>query len=413
MMTPIPLSVRPINLTVRVGDPYLYKERRYMKKVYLDNNATTQMAPEVIESIQQSLQLYGNASSMHEYGRTSYMGVEKARESVARMIGADPHEIIFTSGGTESDNAVFAMARDMIDDGSKRTKIITSTIEHPAIIETCRYLVKKGYRIVYVPVDATGKIDMDVYRKMLSDDVLLVSIMAGNNETGTIQDIRRITEMAHDHGALMHTDAVQAIGKMDVDVHAWKVDYLSLSGHKFYGPKGVGALYVAKGAPFDAFVKGGHQEDGKRAGTYNTGAIIGMGRAADLVIETEKEERARLWSLRERLREGLVDRIKGVVVNGHPTDCLPGTLNVSFSGAEGESILLMLDFEGIAVSTGSACATGSLEPSYVLLASGLDVELAHGSIRFSLGRFNTEADIDYVIEKMPPIIKRLREISTR
>lgn len=384
-----------------------------MRKVYLDNNATTQMAPEVVESIQQSIALYGNASSMHEFGRSSYIQVEKARESVARMIGADPHEVIFTSGGTESDNAVFAMARDMIDEGSARKRIITSTIEHPAIIETCRYLVKRGYRIDYVPVDATGKIKMEVLRKMLADDVLLVSIMAGNNETGTIEDIQGITAMAHAHGALMHTDAVQAIGKMDVDVHAWKVDYLSLSGHKFYGPKGVGALYVANGAPFDAFVKGGHQEDGKRAGTYNTGAIIGMGKAADLVVETEMQERTRLWSLRERLREGLVSRIKDVVVNGHPSDCLPGTLNVSFAGAEGESILLMLDFEGIAVSTGSACATGSLEPSYVLLASGLDVELAHGSIRFSLGRYNTEEDIDYVIEKMPPIIKRLREISTR
>jgi cysteine desulfurase len=371
------------------------------------------MAPEVVESIQQSIALYGNASSMHEFGRSSYIQVEKARESVARMIGADPHEVIFTSGGTESDNAVFAMARDMIDEGSARKRIITSTIEHPAIIETCRYLVKRGYRIDYVPVDATGKIKMEVLRKMLADDVLLVSIMAGNNETGTIEDIQGITAMAHAHGALMHTDAVQAIGKMDVDVHAWKVDYLSLSGHKFYGPKGVGALYVANGAPFDAFVKGGHQEDGKRAGTYNTGAIIGMGKAADLVVETEMQERTRLWSLRERLREGLVSRIKDVVVNGHPSDCLPGTLNVSFAGAEGESILLMLDFEGIAVSTGSACATGSLEPSYVLLASGLDVELAHGSIRFSLGRYNTEEDIDYVIEKMPPIIKRLREISTR
>ncbi|MDD2296265.1 MAG: aminotransferase class V-fold PLP-dependent enzyme, partial [Sphaerochaetaceae bacterium] len=229
----------------------------------------------------------------------------------------------------------------------------------------------------------------------------------------TIQDIQKLTQIAHAAGALMHTDAVQAIGKMETDVRQWGVDYLSLSGHKFYGPKGVGALYVRKGAPFKAFVKGGHQEDGNRAGTYNTAAIVGMGRAADLVFETSVQERQNLWYLREKLRTGLQTAIPNVVVNGHPTLCLPGTLNVSFAGAEGESILLMLDFEGIAVSTGSACATGSLEPSYVLLAGGLDVELAHGSIRFSLGRYNTESDIDYVLEKMPTIIRRLREISTR
>jgi cysteine desulfurase len=384
-----------------------------MKTVYLDNNATTQMAPEVIEVVQDNYGLFGNASSMHGFGREAFVAIEKARAAVAEMIGATPSEIIFTSGGSESDNAVFAQAREMVDDGAKRKRIVTSTIEHPAIIETCRYLVKRGYRIDYVPVDKTGKINIDAYRKLLGPDVLLVSIMAGNNETGTIQDIPLLTKMAHEAGALMHTDAVQAIGKMDVDVKAWGVDYLSLAAHKFYGPKGVGALYVRKGAPFDAFVKGGHQEDGKRAGTYNNAAIIGMGAAAKLVTGSSQEERKLLWQLREKLRLGLQERIPDVVVNGHPTDCLPGTLNVSFSGAEGESILLMLDFEGIAVSTGSACATGSLEPSYVLLASGLDVELAHGSIRFSLGRFNTTEEIDYVLEKLPPIIKRLREISTR
>lgn len=384
-----------------------------MRRVYLDNNATTQMAPEVIEAIQESFQFYGNASSMHEFGREAIAGIEAARSSVAALIGASPEEIIFTSGGSESDNSVFAQARDMIDAGSKRNRIITSTIEHPAIIETCRYLVKNGYHVDYASVDSTGKIDLTAYERLLGDDVLLVSIMAGNNETGTIQDIVELSRLAHAHGALVHTDAVQAIGKMDVDVNTWNVDYLSLSGHKFYGPKGVGALYVRKGAPFDAFVKGGHQEDGKRAGTYNNPAIIGMGRAAQLIMDTSREERETLWKLREKLRTGLQDSIPDVVVNGHPTECLPGTLNVSFAGAEGESILLMLDFEGIAVSTGSACATGSLEPSYVLLASGLDVELAHGSIRFSLGRYNTEADIEYVLENMPSIIKRLREISTR
>lgn len=384
-----------------------------MKTIYLDNNATTQMAPEVIEIMQESYALYGNASSMHSLGRESMVAIEAARSSVARMIGADGAEIIFTSGGSESDNTVLMLARDMIDEGSKRHRIVTSTIEHPAIIETCQYLEKKGYHIDYVNVDASGRIDSDSFAQLMGDDVLLVSIMAGNNETGTIQDIQKLTQIAHAAGALMHTDAVQAIGKMETDVRQWGVDYLSLSGHKFYGPKGVGALYVRKGAPFKAFVKGGHQEDGNRAGTYNTAAIVGMGRAADLVFETSVQERQNLWYLREKLRTGLQTAIPNVVVNGHPTLCLPGTLNVSFAGAEGESILLMLDFEGIAVSTGSACATGSLEPSYVLLAGGLDVELAHGSIRFSLGRYNTESDIDYVLEKMPTIIRRLREISTR
>jgi len=384
-----------------------------MKTIYLDNNATTQMAPQVIEIMQESYALYGNASSMHSLGRESMVAIEAARSSVARMIGADGAEIIFTSGGSESDNTVLMLARDMIDEGSKRHRIVTSTIEHPAIIETCQYLEKKGYHIEYVNVDASGRIDSDSFAQLMGDDVLLVSIMAGNNETGTIQDIQKLTQIAHAAGALMHTDAVQAIGKMETDVRQWGVDYLSLSGHKFYGPKGVGALYVRKGAPFKAFVKGGHQEDGNRAGTYNTAAIVGMGRAADLVFETSVQERQNLWYLREKLRTGLQAAIPNVVVNGHPTLCLPGTLNVSFAGAEGESILLMLDFEGIAVSTGSACATGSLEPSYALLAGGLDVELAHGSIRFSLGRYNTESDIDYVLEKMPTIIRRLREISTR
>ncbi len=384
-----------------------------MRSVYLDNNATTQMAEEVIQAMQNSMRLYGNASSMHQFGREAAAAIETARLQVAQMIGADSEEIIFTSGGTESNNAVLSYARDMIDSGSQRKRIITSTIEHPAIIEACRHLVNNGYTVDYVPVDVTGRIDMDHYRRLLSDDVLLVSIMAGNNEIGTIQDIVEFTRLAHESGALMHTDAVQAIGKMDVDVKAWNVDYLSLSAHKFYGPKGVGVLYVKKGTPFGAFVKGGHQEEGKRAGTYSTASIVGLGAAAALVQSTKEEEREHLWTLREKLRIGLLERIPHVIVNGHPQHCLPGTLNVSFAGAEGESILLMLDLHGVAVSTGSACATGSLEPSYVLLAAGLDIELAHGSIRFSLGRYNSVEDVDYVLDIMPNIVKRLREISTR
>ena len=356
-----------------------------MRTVYLDNNATTQMADEVIKVMKETFELYGNASSMHAFGRGASQKIEEARTNVAHMLNAEPHEIIFTSGGTESDNAIFALARDMIDEGSQKNRIITTTIEHPAIIETCRYLVKRGYKVDYIPVDVTGKIDIDAYKELLRDDVLLVSVMAGNNEIGTIQPIEEVTQLAKKYGALVHTDAVQAIGKMDVDVKRWGVDYLSISAHKFYGPKGVGALFVKKGAPFGPFVKGGHQENGLRAGTYNTCAIIGMGEAAKLVINDGDKERKMLWKLREKLRKGLLEAIPHSIMNGHPTESLPGTLNVSFATAEGESILLMLDLHGVAVSTGSACATGSLEPSYVLLAAGLNVELAHGSIRFSFG----------------------------
>ena len=384
-----------------------------MKRVYLDNNATTQLAPEVVTAMQESLELYGNASSMHLFGRESSSAIEQARESVARMIGAEAEEIVFTSGGSEGNNALLAFAKELIDAGSKRNRIVTSVVEHPAIIEPCQDLEKEGYKVDYIPVDKYGRVDLEAFKGLLGEDLLLVTVMAGNNETGTIQDIETITRLSKEAGALVHTDAVQAIGKVDVDVKRWGVDYLSLSAHKFYGPKGVGALYIRKGAPFKTFMKGGHQEDGRRAGTYNTTSIIGLGRAAELVIEEGDREAKELWVLREKLREGLQASIEDTVVNGHPEECLPGTLNISFGGIEGESILLMLDFEGIAVSTGSACATGSLEPSYVLLATGLPIEMAHGSIRFSLGRYNSAEDIDYVLEKMPPIIKRLREISVR
>ncbi|MDD3996475.1 MAG: IscS subfamily cysteine desulfurase [Sphaerochaetaceae bacterium] len=384
-----------------------------MKSVYMDNNATTMIAEEVLSAMNRVSHLFGNPSSMHACGREASKAVEHARRQVAELIGAGEDEIIFTSGGTESDNTVFSLARELIDSGSPRNRIVTSVIEHPAIIETCKYLGTKGYKIDFAPVDRTGKVDLGQLQNLIDDDVLLVSIMMGNNETGTIQDIETISAMAKSKGALFHTDAVQAIGKLFIDVHALNIDYLSLSAHKFYGPKGVGALYVRKGAPFETYVKGGHQEEGRRAGTYNTQSIVGLGEAARLASESLEEERTKLWAMRERLREGILTSIPNVTVNGHPSDCLPGTLNVSFSSAEGESILLMLDLNGIAVSTGSACATGSLEPSYVLLASGLDIELAHGSIRFSLGRYNTFEDVDYVLETLPPIIKRLRGISTR
>ncbi|MCR4676299.1 MAG: aminotransferase class V-fold PLP-dependent enzyme [Sphaerochaetaceae bacterium] len=383
------------------------------KLVYMDNNATTRIAPEVVKAMAEvEASVYGNASSMHSFGREANRYVEDARKNVADLLECHPEEITFTSGASEANNTVFSIARALIEK-KKGSRIITTTIEHPSIIETVKYLKKEGIRVDLVGVDNEGRVRMDELEKLMGPDVVLVSVMTGNNETGTIQDIEKISALAHRHGALMHTDATQAIGKIEVSAKKWNLDYVSMSGHKFYGPKGVGVLYARKYAPFEPFVHGGEQEHGRRAGTYNTAAIYGLGLAAKLAKEGLKEEHDRLWEMRERLRKGLVENIPDVVVNGCQEHCLPGTLDISFPCAEGESILLMLDMNGIAVSTGSACATGSLEPSYVLLACGLDVELAHGSIRFSLGRYNTDEDVDYVIQVLPPIIKRLREISTR
>jgi cysteine desulfurase len=373
------------------------------------------MAPEVIRAISEAEPVvYGNASSMHTFGREAQKLVEEARANVAELLDCQSSEITFTSGASESNNTVFMIAKSIIDKkGSGR--IVTTTIEHPSIIETVKYLRKQGIQVDQAPVSADGRVKMDELEKLMGPDVVLVSVMTGNNETGAIQPIAEISKMAHACGAMMHTDATQAIGKMQVSCKDWDLDYLSCSGHKFYGPKGVGVMYAKKGRPFEPLVHGGEQEHGRRAGTYNTIAIYGLGVAAKLAKENIDEESRKLWAMRERLREGIVANVPNVVVNGckERENCLPGTLDVSFENVEGESILLMLDMAGIAVSTGSACATGSLEPSYVLLAGGLDIELAHGSIRFSLGRFNTMEDVDYVIEVLPPIIKRLRQLSTR
>ena len=390
-----------------------------MKKntVYMDNNATTPLHPAVAETMAEALFLYGNPSSMHEPGRIAASRITAAREQVARLIGAEPGEIIFTSGGSEGNNTVLRTALEPSvyekPGYSGRGRVIVSTVEHPSVLKTAGYPEERGVPVRYAGVDGDGKIDLQELESLISQDTLLVSVMHGNNELGTIQDIQRIVEIARRAGALVHTDAVQTVGKVPVDVRALGVDYLTLSAHKIYGPKGAGALYVRNGAPFFPLIYGGHQEEGMRAGTYNTLGIIGLGKAAELAVQEMEGESLRLRELRDKLRDGLVEGIPDIRINGHPADCLPGTLDVSFLGAEGEAILLYLDFEGIAVSTGSACATGSLEPSHVLLAIGLDAEYAHGSIRFSLGRENTEEDVEYVLEKMPPIIERIRKMSTR
>lgn len=375
------------------------------KHIYLDNNATTFVAKEVLDKIK-DLDLDANASSMHALGLKAEEAVNKSRSSVARLLNADESEIIFTSGATESNNTVFSLPQ--------KGRILTTTIEHPSIIENVKYLKRIGRPVTEINVDHKGRVRLDELEKELKKgDVSLVSVMAANNEIGTIQPIEEASKLAHKYGALFHTDATQAIGKVKIDVEAENIDYLSLSGHKFYAPKGCGVLYVKNGVPFEPFMKGGHQENGRRAGTYNTFAIAGLGYAADMVSRDMDDENKRLWKLREKLRSGIEKNIDDIVINGDAEHCLSGTLNVSFPRAEGESILLLLDNEGIEVSTGSACATGSLEPSYVLLASGVPIENAHGSIRFSLGRDNTESDIDKVIEVLPPIIKRLRALSTR
>ncbi len=383
------------------------------KFVYLDNNATTQVAPEVWQIMSESQQLFGNASSMHGFGRASAMAISKARGQVASIIDAKREEIYFTSGATESNNIVFNIATNIIDKNNGKGRILTSTIEHPSIIESVKYLKTKGYKIDLIDVDSTNRLDIDDFKRKIDNDVVLVSVMSANNETGTVQPIEEISKIAHEYGALFHTDATQSIGKIDISMEKMKIDYLSLSAHKFYGPKGIGALAAKKGVPLNNLFHGGHQEQGFRPGTYNNFSIIGLGKASELAEKDLLKERDLLWKMREALRIGILEKIDDVVVNGNQKYCLPGTLNVSFPRAEGESILLYLDMEGIAVSTGSACATGSLEPSYVLLAGGLDIEIAHGSIRFSFGRFNTMEDVDYVLEKLPPIISRIREMSTR
>ena len=386
------------------------------KYIYLDNNATTQMAPEVKQIMRENEDLYGNASSMHAMGRMAESAIAWARGEVKSLIGASAEdEVYFISGSTEGNNTVFNTFRDLIDDGSRKDRILLSTVEHPASIETAKYLKKKGYKIDYIPVDRIGMVDLKALEELMGDDVVLVSVMLGNNESGVIQPVKEASRIAKAHGAYVHTDATQAIGKIPVNVDDLGVDYLTLSGHKFYGPKGVGALYIRKGSPRTPLLHGGHQEGGQRAGTYNNQAIIGLGKAAELARLGLDEERKHLWSLRSALKKGIEERIANVTFNGSDDyeTALPGTLDVSFSSAEGESILLYLDLEGIEVSTGSACASGSLEPSYVLLASGLPVEIAHGSVRFSFGRYNTMEDVDYVLEKLPTIIERIRNMSTR
>jgi cysteine desulfurase len=391
------------------------------RSVYLDYNATTPLHPEVAAAMRETMAVSGNPSSMHEAGRQARALVEEAREKVAGFIGAQPEEIMFTGSGSEANNTVLSILAcpstqchtDFISPDIRRgRKIVTSTIEHPCILETAKCMTGRGAQVEWINTDEYGIIRMDELEDRTGQATGLVSIMMANNEIGTIQDIRAIAEKTHEKGALFHTDAVQAAGKVPVDVKDLGADFLTLSAHKIYGPKGIGALYVRKGVPFCPLIRGGHQEKGRRAGTENTLGIVGFGKAVEMREKEMTDEAIRLAGFKKKLRAGITAKIPDINFNGHPEKSLPGTLNVSFEGAEGEAILLYLDLEGIMVSTGSACASGSLDPSHVLLATGMPVERAHGSIRISMGRETSEEDIAYVLEKLPEVIRKIREMST-
>ena len=381
-----------------------------MRKVYLDNNATTRMREEVLEAMLPYYKdIYGNASSIHQFGRLARKGIDEARAKVAELLGAaSTEEVIFTSGGTESDN--FAISGVVKALKSKGNHIVTTSIEHHAVLNTCKFLEKEGCKVTYLGVDKYGVVSPEELKKAITDKTILITIMYANNEVGTIEPIKEIGSIAKERGIYFHTDAVQAAGKLEFNVKDMNIDLLSMSGHKIYGPKGIGAIYIKKGTKIAPQLFGGHHEMGKRAGTENVAGIVGLGKAAELA-KKEIGEEGRIKDLRDYLYKGLTSNIEDIHLNGHPTNRLPNTLNVSFTYLEGESIILNLDMEGIAVSTGSACTSGTLEPSHVLSAMGLDAVNTQGSVRFSLGRDNTKEDIDYVIGVLPPIIKRLRAMS--
>ena len=382
-----------------------------MKVIYLDNNATTQCSPAVVEAMLPYFsEKYGNASSMHTFGGNNRHAIDQARQQVASLIGAaHADEIIFTSCATESDNtAIFSAVRSY----PKKKHIITSAVEHPAIMEPYKYLEAQGYRVDFIGVDEYGRFDMQRFQSVLDEDTALVSVMWANSETGTIFPIAEIARLTHQKGALFHTDAVQAVGKIPVNVQETDIDMLSLSAHKFHGPKGVGALYVRRGTRFMPYLMGGHQEKHRRAGTENVPYIVGLGKAAELAQKRLTDgTSAKIAALRDELEQGIVATIADVKVNGDPEHRVPNTTNISFGYIEGESILMYLNDLGVCASSGSACTSGSLEPSHVLRAMGVPFQFAHGSIRFSLSDQTTREDIERVLKELPPIIERLRKIS--
>ena len=381
-----------------------------MKTIYLDNNATTRVADEVIEAIKPFFtERYGNPSSMHFFGGSVAREIANARANMAELLGASPHEIVFTSGGTESDSTAILSALNTLPE---RREIVTTRVEHPAVLNLCKHLARfKGYTVKWISVDKSGMIDMEDVKRAINDKTAIVSVMWANNETGVMFPLVDIAEIAAGHGALMHTDAVQAVGKIPINLSKTNINFLSLSGHKLHAPKGIGGLYIKKGTRFSPFMIGGHQESSRRGGTENVPGIVGLGEAARLAMNNFNEENTRVKKMRDRLQQGLLEKVSQARVNGRPESRLPNTLNIGFEFVEGEAILMRLDEKGICASSGSACTSGSLEPSHVLRAMGVPFTAVHGSIRFSLSRYNTEDEIEFVIEETPRIIETLRAMS--
>lgn len=380
------------------------------KKVYLDYNATTPVDPRVLEvMIPYMKDMYGNPSSVHSFGGDSKAALDDAREQVAELIGARQRDIYFTTGGSESNNfAIKGIAYQLKDKGRH---LITTQVEHASVLETFKYLESEGYQVIYLSIDRDGMLDVDELRDVICEDTILVSIIYANNETGVIFPLDQISEITKEQGVLLHTDAVQAVGKIEINLKELPVDLLSLSSHKLYGPKGAGALYMRKGVDLSPLIHGGGQERGKRSGTENVPAIAGFGKAAELIIDDIEAENNRLSALRDKLHKKITNSIDGVSLNGHLENRLSNTLNLNFDNTEGESLVMNLDIEGVAVSTGSACSEGNVDPSHVLLAMGLTKEQAISSLRFSFGRFSKESDIDLVLDKLPAIVERIRYIN--
>jgi len=380
------------------------------KRIYMDHAATTPVKKEVLEEmLPYFTENFGNPSSVHAFGRRAREAMDLARERVANALNASVDEIYFTSGGSESDN--WAIKGVALANKEKGNHIITTQIEHHAVLHACQYLEKHGFKVTYLPVDKYGLVTEEQVLNAITEKTILVTIMFANNEIGTIQPIKEIAKVVRDKGIYFHTDAVQALGSVPIDVKDLDIDLLSLSGHKIYGPKGVGVLYIKKGVKIDAVLHGGAQESNRRAGTENVPGIVGMGKAVELACNNLDKRIDRLTRLRDRLIDGIMSKIPHTILNGHRQKRLPGNVNICFEYIEGESLLLSLDLEGIACSSGSACTSGSLEPSHVLLALGLPHEIAHGSLRLTLGDDNTREDVDYVLEKLPIIVNRLREMS--
>ena len=383
-----------------------------MKQIYLDNNATTVVMPEVLDAMLPYFrEQFGNPSSVHWAGRMVSGAIEKAREQVAELLNCSPAEIIFVSCGSEGDNFAIKGTAEALR--HKGNHIITTTVEHPAVLETCEYLEKNGFEVTYLPVDNDGMLDLTELEAAITNRTILISVMWANNETGNLFPIDAIGAIARRHKVRFHTDAVQAIGKVPVDVQAAKVDMLVLSGHKIGAPKGVGALYLRRGTRMIRFMHGGHQERNRRAGTHNVAGIVGLGVACELARLNQEKDYAYVRRLRDKLEQGILSTVPDVKLNGHPNPDLrlPNTLNVSFNFIEGESLLLFFDMKGIAASSGSACTSGSLEPSHVMQAMGVDIVLAHSSVRFSFSADNTEEEVDYILAELPPIVQRLRDMS--